>query len=190
MAIVAAHAPQGAPRLSVPDNMQAIFEGCVVDPALLATDRERFTVQLAPGARAQVSLSAKATAANPDGSVSRSALRDPAWSFRARSGSPHNYNEPGTFDNGALSSPDSGFTGRPRGDAANVHVQAGTLRESIHRGLSLRFVSAALSRSRPALRQRRLRQWHDASHADRRQRETGSRVDARITAPPEPTTRW
>ena len=49
--------PRAAPpALSVPDNMLAIFEGCVVDPALLAADRERFTAELAPGARAQVAL--------------------------------------------------------------------------------------------------------------------------------------
>ncbi|HVW86815.1 MAG TPA: hypothetical protein VHB50_19150, partial [Bryobacteraceae bacterium] len=42
--------------LSVPDNTLALFEGCVVEPALIAADRERFTVEFAPGARAQVSL--------------------------------------------------------------------------------------------------------------------------------------
>ena len=55
-ALVAAHPPVPPPTLSVPDNIPAILDGCVVDPALIAADRERFTVELAPGARSQVSL--------------------------------------------------------------------------------------------------------------------------------------
>src|SRR5690348_11399105 len=56
IAVAALHPRNAAPKLSVRDNVPAIFEGCVVDPALTATDRERFTLELAPGARAQVSL--------------------------------------------------------------------------------------------------------------------------------------
>lgn len=143
MAIVAAHAPQGAPRLSVPDNMQAIFEGCVVDPALLATDRERFTVQLAPGARAQVSLSAKATAANPDG-VFPVLPYGTRLEFQGKVRQPHNYNEPGTFDN-------VHYLARQRiywtatGDAANVHVQPGRCGNPFT-GFIFAIRTAALSR--------------------------------------------
>jgi len=37
--------PDAAPRvLSVPDNSLAIFHGCVIDPALVGADRERFGV--------------------------------------------------------------------------------------------------------------------------------------------------
>lgn len=74
------------------DNIPAIFEGCVVDPALTATDRERFTLELAPGARAQVSLASR------DG-------RFPALpygthlEFQGKVRQTHNYNDPGAFDN-------------------------------------------------------------------------------------------
>ena len=92
MALVAGH-PAVPPRvLSVPDNSTAIFQGCVVDPALLAVDRERFGIELAPGARAQVSLYAK-----PDESF-------PALPYgtivelQGKARTPHNYANPGSFD--------------------------------------------------------------------------------------------
>jgi hypothetical protein len=53
------HTPAGPPSLSVPDNVPAILEGCVVDPALIASDRERFTLELSPSALAQVALFAR-----------------------------------------------------------------------------------------------------------------------------------
>src|SRR5690349_7838851 len=64
--LVAARPGVPPPVLSVPDNTPAIIEGCVVDPALLTTDREHFTLELAPEARAQVSLFAKRDEIFPD----------------------------------------------------------------------------------------------------------------------------
>src|SRR5580692_3039859 len=66
IALSGSRPPQPPPSLSVRDNVPAIFEGCVVDPALVAADRERFTVELAPRARAQVSLSLRPTLSNPN----------------------------------------------------------------------------------------------------------------------------
>ena len=45
MALAAGRHPPAAPRLSVPDNSLAIFEGCVTDPALVGADRERFGIE-------------------------------------------------------------------------------------------------------------------------------------------------
>ncbi len=86
------HARPDPPSLSIPDNFPAILEGCVVDPAIVATDRERFTVELAPAARAQISLFA------------RPETRFPALpygtkvEFIGKVRRPHNYNNPGGFD--------------------------------------------------------------------------------------------
>ncbi len=86
-----------APTLTIRDNTPAIFEGCVVEPALLAADREHFTVELAPRARTQVSLSRRASAANPI-----PAFPDLPYGtrieFQGKVRRPHNYNDPGTFD--------------------------------------------------------------------------------------------
>jgi len=90
--VLALHPTAARPSLSVRDNLPAIFEGCVADPALTATDRERFVFELAPGARVQVSLSSH------DG-------RFPALpygthlEFQGRVRQTHNYNDPGAFDN-------------------------------------------------------------------------------------------
>src|SRR5579884_2780150 len=56
MLLAALHPLQPAPTLSVPDNTPVILQGCVVDPALISSEREKFVLELAPGARAQVSL--------------------------------------------------------------------------------------------------------------------------------------
>lgn len=92
-ALVAAHPPHRPPTLSVPDNVPAILTGCVVDPALVAADRERFTVEFAPGARSQVSLFEK-----PGESFPRLPYGTQV-EFTGKVRTPHNYNNPGSFDN-------------------------------------------------------------------------------------------
>jgi competence protein ComEC len=92
IALVAARPFPRAPSLSVPDNVPTILEGCVVDPALVAADRERFTVELAPGARAQVSLFAKPTESFPE--LPYGTRIEVTGKIR----SPHNFGNPGAFD--------------------------------------------------------------------------------------------
>jgi len=92
-ALVAARPSVKAPTLSVPDNVPTILDGCVVDPALIATDREKFTVELAPGARSQVSLFAKPAESFPR--LDYGTLVE----FTGKVRTPHNYNNPGSFDN-------------------------------------------------------------------------------------------
>jgi competence protein ComEC len=78
--------------LSVPDNTLAIFDGCVIDPGLTGGDRERFSVELSPGARAAVSLYAR-PGENfpllPYGSLVE---------FQGKAREPHNFGNPGAFD--------------------------------------------------------------------------------------------
>ncbi len=91
-AIIAARPPATPPALSIPDNTPAIFQGCVVDPALTGQDREKFAIELAPGARAQVSLYAKPEESFPKlpyGTIVE---------LEAKARSPHNYANPGSFD--------------------------------------------------------------------------------------------
>jgi len=117
--VAARHMGQAAPappKLSVRDNVPAIFEGCVVDPALVAADRERFTVELAPHARAQVSLSSHTLFPDlPYGTHIE---------FQGKVRQPHNYNDPGAFDSvHYLARRQIYWTAS--GDAANVHVLPG-----------------------------------------------------------------
>ena len=92
IALAVSRPPVVPPALSVPDNTPAIFEGCVVDPALLSVDRERFTVELAPGARAQVSLFAREGENFPDLPYGTRV------EFLGKVRRTHNYRDPGAFD--------------------------------------------------------------------------------------------
>jgi competence protein ComEC len=92
VALVVARPPAMPRLLTVPDNSTAIFQGCVVDPALVGADRERFGIELAAGARAQVSLYARpgeSFPALPYGTVVE---------LQGKTRSPHNYANPGSFD--------------------------------------------------------------------------------------------
>lgn len=131
-----AHPTHAPPALSVPDNTLAIFEGCVVDPALIATDRERFTVELAPEARAQVSLSTHTDFPDlPYGTHVE---------FQGKVRRPHNYGNPGSFDN-------VHYLARQRiywnasGDASKVHVLPGSCGNRLA-GFIFAIRSAALDR--------------------------------------------
>lgn len=84
--------PTPAPHLSVDDGQLAIFEGCVVNPALAAGGRERFELELAAGSRAQVSLYAKNDAEIP------ALAYGTRLEFTGRIRPVHNFNNPGSFD--------------------------------------------------------------------------------------------
>jgi competence protein ComEC len=136
-------ASKPAPRISVPDNTPAIFAGCVVDPALVAADRERFTVELAPHARAQVSLYAKPGYAKP-GEEFPALPYGAKVEFEGKIRQPHNYNDPGTFDN-------THFLARQRvywtasGDASKIRTLPGRCGNRIA-GIIFAIRSAALDR--------------------------------------------
>jgi competence protein ComEC len=131
-----ARATQDAPTLSVPDNTPAIFEGCVVDPALVATDRERFTVELAPGARAQVSLSTHTDFPDlPYGTHIE---------FQGKVRRPHNYDNPGSFDNVHYLARQKVYW-NASGDASTVHMLSGLCGNRLA-GFIFTIRSAALNR--------------------------------------------
>jgi len=90
--IVVSNPEKTAPSLSVPDNSSAILEGCVVDPAIAAADRERFVMELAAGARAQVTLYAKKD--QPFPALPYGTRLELVGKVRQ----PHNYQNPGSFD--------------------------------------------------------------------------------------------
>jgi len=90
--LVAARPFPKAPSLSVPDNVPTILEGCVVEPALVAADRERFTLELAPQARAQVSLFSKQSETFP--ALPYGTRIEITGKVRR----PHNFRNPGSFD--------------------------------------------------------------------------------------------
>ncbi len=83
-----AHRPGPRPELDAEGPV--ILAGCVVEPPVLAGDRQRFVLELEPGARAQVSLYGEER--GPDLAYGQQIELD------ARVRRPHNFLNPGAFD--------------------------------------------------------------------------------------------
>ena len=87
-----AHRPDPRPELDAEGREPVILSGCVVQPPALSGDRERFVVELDPGARVQVTAYAREGQAPP-------ALRyGQRVEFEARVRRPRNFGNPGAFD--------------------------------------------------------------------------------------------
>lgn len=147
-ALVALHPENPPPSLSILDNTAAILEGCVVDPALVAADRERFVLELAPGARAQVSLFEKTGLEKTSSeNVLPSFPRLPYGTrleFQGKVRRPHNFNNPGSFDAVHYFARQQVYW-NASGDAATVRVLPGRCGRLIPRFI-FEIRSAALER--------------------------------------------
>ncbi|MGD0364427.1 MAG: ComEC/Rec2 family competence protein [Bryobacteraceae bacterium] len=86
------HRPGPSPELDAEGREPVILSGCVVQPPALAGDRERFVVELAPGARVQ------ATAYTREGQAPPALQYGQLVEFEARVRRPRNYGNPGAFD--------------------------------------------------------------------------------------------
>ena len=86
------HRPSPAPEIDAGAKEIVLLDGCVVEPTVFSPGREQFTLELAAGARARVSLSLD----DPD------QLQKFSYGQRveieARVRSPHNFENPGGFD--------------------------------------------------------------------------------------------
>jgi len=86
------HAPGPAPELDVQGREAVILGGCVVEPPALSGERERFVLELEPGARAQVTLYTREGETLPPLRYGQKIEMD-ARVLRAR-----NFGNPGAFD--------------------------------------------------------------------------------------------
>jgi competence protein ComEC len=87
-----AHAPAPAPELDVEGREVVVLGGCVVEPPAISGERERFILELEPGARAQVTLYVKNGAALPPLRYGQNV------DLEARVRKVRNYGNPGAFD--------------------------------------------------------------------------------------------
>ncbi len=87
------HRPGPPPEIDATSREIVIVSGCVVEPTAFAEDRAQFTLELAPGARARVLIPSDEGDPEP-----------PRLSYgqkveiEARLRTPHNFNNPGSFD--------------------------------------------------------------------------------------------
>jgi competence protein ComEC len=87
-----AHRPLPRPELDAEGREPVILSGCVVQPPALSGDRERFVVELDPGARVQV------TAYAHEGQAPPALHFGQRVEFEARVRRPRNFGNPGSFD--------------------------------------------------------------------------------------------
>lgn len=87
-----AHAPGPRPELDVEGREIVILGGCVVDPPAVSDERERFVLEIEPGARAQVTLYTREGETLPDLRYGQNVELD------ARIRKPRNFGNPGAFD--------------------------------------------------------------------------------------------
>jgi competence protein ComEC len=86
------HRPGPPPELDAEGREIVILGGCVVEPPAISGERERFLLELAPQARAQVTLYTKEGESLPPLSYGQNIELD------ARVRRPRNYGNPGDFD--------------------------------------------------------------------------------------------
>jgi competence protein ComEC len=87
-----AHRPAPRPELDAEGREPVILSGCVVHPPALSEDRERFVLELEPGARVQV------TAYAHEGQPPPNLNYGQRVEFEARVRRPRNFGNPGAFD--------------------------------------------------------------------------------------------
>ncbi|HWZ30669.1 MAG TPA: ComEC/Rec2 family competence protein [Bryobacteraceae bacterium] len=86
------HRPGPPPTIDAGSRETLLLAGCVVEPTVFSPNREQFTLELDPHARARVSLNLR------DGDVPQRLDYGQRVEIEARIRRPHNYNNPGSFD--------------------------------------------------------------------------------------------
>lgn len=95
VAIEVARRPGPPPELDAESGEVVILSGCVVQPTVFGRDRERFLLELGPGAIAAVSM------VGPD-PIAASLAYGTRVEIEAKIRKPHNYQNPGSFDYAAF----------------------------------------------------------------------------------------
>ncbi|HEV2200419.1 MAG TPA: DNA internalization-related competence protein ComEC/Rec2 [Bryobacteraceae bacterium] len=103
------HRPGNPPEIDAGSREIVLLDGCVVEPSVFSPNREQFTLELAPGARARVSLFAEDRAPDDDAALQPAqTLQTPPnlqalhygqrVEIEARIRPPRNFRNPGAFD--------------------------------------------------------------------------------------------
>ena len=87
------HRPGPNPTIDATSKEIMILEGCVVEPTVFSQNREQFTLELDPGARARVSQNLDDDTETPQRLDYGTRVE-----IEARIRPPHSYNNPGSFD--------------------------------------------------------------------------------------------
>ncbi len=132
------HVPGPAPELNVEGREIAILAGCVVEPPAVSGERERFVLELEPGARAQVTLYTRSGETLPALSYGQRIEMD------ARIRKPRNFGNPGAFDYERYLARQNVYW-TASGAAGTLRVLGGTCGSAFQR-FAMNLRSAALGR--------------------------------------------
>ncbi len=113
------HRPGTIPELDTPDATPVILAGCVVEPSEVLEDHETFTLELEPGARARVTLYRR------EGQLPRAFRYGQDVEVEAKVRKPHNFNNPGSFDDAGYLARQNIYWLATAGAQATVTVKAG-----------------------------------------------------------------
>jgi competence protein ComEC len=108
------HRPGPAPELDAESGEVVLLSGCVVQPAIFARDRDRFLLELGPGAIASVT-------AQEDNHLAYGTRVEIEAKVRA----PHNYQNPGAFDYAAYLARQNIFWYASIPKGGSIHVLPG-----------------------------------------------------------------
>lgn len=103
------HRPGNPPEIDAGSREIVLLDGCIVEPSVFSPNREQFTLELTPGARARVSLFAEDRAPDEDGASApvqtiqalpnlQSLHYGQRVEIEARIRRPRNFRNPGAFD--------------------------------------------------------------------------------------------
>ncbi len=112
------HQPGPRPQLDTPDGTPVLLAGCVVEPSDVLTDHETFTLELDPGARARINLYRR------EGDPPRNFHYGQSVEIEAKIRTPHNFNNPGSFDNAGYLARQNIFWTATAGTSANITIRA------------------------------------------------------------------
>jgi len=87
------HRPGASPEIDAGSRETVLLDGCVVEPSVFSPEREQFTLELAPGARARVSQ-----IITTDDELPAPLHYGQQIEIEARIRPPHNFRNPGAFD--------------------------------------------------------------------------------------------
>jgi competence protein ComEC len=125
------HRPGAPPELDTPDGTPVVLAGCVVEPSDVLPDHETFTLELEPGARVRVNLYRRKDQPARDFHYGQSI------EIEAKIRRPHNFNNPGSFDNAGYLARQNIYWTATAAPTANITLKGDRCGSSFWRSLYL-----------------------------------------------------
>jgi competence protein ComEC len=121
--------PGPRPQLDTPDGTPVLLAGCVVEPSEILPDHETFTLELDENARARINLYRR------EDEPPRAFRYGQSLEIEAKIRTPHNFNNPGSFDNAGYLARQNIFWTATAGSNSSITVKPGRCGHSFWRSV-------------------------------------------------------